>query len=208
MGMGIVSDNEFNKEFTKLTGLTIETNVVHIPEIIKDNKEEPRDSEQTGVIEDVPTRGRGEGSTEVPNSVRKLIGDESVANGRQSAIELAESFGISPSSVSAYNVGATSTSSYEDRPNAGTIRRTKERIAKRARGKLFLALSKITEDKLDAANIKDLAAVAMNMSVIAKNSEPSEEHQPKDNRSAGPTFVFYAPQSRREDTFDTINVKD
>ena len=200
MGMGIVSEKDFTKEFLPDIPLT---------PIKKESEFSEPVSKPEGIIVDVNPRGRGENSTEVPNSLRNLIGDESQTNGRQSAIELAQSFGISASSVSAYNAGATSTSTYNDRPNIGAIRKARERIAKRARGKLFLALSKITEDKLDEANVKDLSMIAKDMSTIIRNVEPVETESNKDkNVNNGPTFVFYAPQIRKENTFEEVVGRD
>lgn len=198
MAMGIVSDKDFNAEKSKL-----------VPSPGTDgNKSEtvPTSSQVNGVIKDV-NRGRGIGSVEVPNSLRNVIGDESQTNGRQSAIELAQSFGLSPSSVSAYDVGATSTASYGDRPNAGIVKQAKERIAKRARIKLMSALSQITEEKLEKANAKDLAGIAKDMAGVVKTMEP-EDSKEKVNTDKGPTFVFYAPQFRKEEHFDVIQAKD
>jgi len=187
MAMGIVSDKDFNVEKDKLS----------TPEPVPTNN---------GVIQDV-NRGRGKGSVEVPNSLRNIIGDESQTNGRQSAVELASRFGISPSSVSAYDVGATSTSTYKDRPNQSVINESKLRIAKRARGKLMRALHKITDDKLDAANAKDLAGIAKDMSAVVRAMEPEQEKGPQTPNN-GPTFVFYAPQFRDERHFDVVNAKE
>lgn len=193
MPMGIVSDKDFEKELGNSTPKPIEKPV-------------PTNQPITGEIRDV-NRGRGENSVEVPNSLRNLIGEESAINGRHAALQLGESFGISPSSVSAYGVGATSTSSYAERPNAPTINGAKERIAKRARGKLMRALHKITDEKLDAANAKDLAGIAKDMSAVVKSMEPETPKGPSEN-SNGPTFVFYAPQFRKEEHYDIVHVKE
>lgn len=186
MPMGIVSDEEFNSELGK-------TNPGNSNPTI------------TGVIQDV-NRGRGKGNIEVPNVLRNIIGDESTTNGRQSAIELAKSFGISPSSVSAYNAGATSTATYETKPNESIILNAKERVAKRARGKLMRALNKITDDKLDSANARDLAGIAKDMSAIVRSMEPEVAKASTNN--SGPTYVFYAPHMRKEEEYDVIHVKE
>jgi hypothetical protein len=194
MPMGIVSDKEFDMEKEKSSP-------------VKPQREESNSSVPiTGEIKDV-NRGRGIGSVEVPNALRNVIGDESNTNGRQSAVELASQFGISPSSVSAYDVGAHSTSSYAERPNGGVVKQARERIAKRARGKLMKALSKITDDKLDAANAKDLAGIAKDMSAVVRTMEPEEVKVPGSVNN-GPTFVFYAPQFRKEEHFDVVHAKE
>lgn len=200
MGMGIVSDKSFDREFLPDSAVPTPSDTISSTNT---------NTEDKGVVIESNPRGRGIDSTEVPNSLRNLIGDESQTYGRQSAIELAQSFGISPSSVSAYNAGATSTATYNDRPNSGAVRRSRERIAKRARGKLFMALNRITEEKLDAANVKDLSMIAKDMSTIIRNVEPMDETKDKNiNNNNGPTFVFYSPQIRREDTFTVVQGRE
>ena len=186
MPMGIVSDDDFVVEKEKLI---------------------PSPSEPVPTIQEI-NRGRGAGNVEVPDSLRNIIGDEHQTNGRESAVELAKQFGISPSSVSAYGVGATSTASYAERPNAGIIKQSKERIAKRARGKLMRALNKITDDKLEAANAKDLAGIAKDMSAVVRSMEPEDTRVPADRVNNGPTFVFYAPRIVKEDSFETLRVSE
>ena len=191
MPMGIVTDEEFDTEKSRV-----------VPPTPAPNSSVPI----TGEIVDV-NRGRGKDSVEVPNSLRNIIGEESVTNGRQSAVELAQQFGISPSSASAYGVGATSTASYAERPNASAINGVKEKIAKRARGKLMSALHHITKEKLEGANAKDLAGIAKDMSAVVRSMEPEKERTPQEGNN-GPTFVFYAPQFRKEEHFDVVHVKE
>lgn len=192
MAMGIVSDLDFNSEL-----LNSNSDVVKQKEVV------PR---AIATIVDSPPKGRGENNVEVPNGLRKLIGSESVTNGRESALELASNLGISPSSVSAYSQGANSTASYEDRPNLLEINKAKERISKRARSKLMLALHHITEDKLVDTKVRDLAGIARDMSAIVKNIEPEEKINPLG--SNGPTFIFYSPQFRKEEHFEVIQAKE
>jgi hypothetical protein len=184
MAMGIVSDDDFNREknnLTKKVEVVIPANSI-IPEVLP--------------IE----RGRGKGNLEVPNSLRNIIGETSITSGRQEAVELAKQFGISESSASAYANGATSTASYNEKPNGSIISQAKERISKRARGKLLLALNQITEDKFEGAKLRDIAGIARDMSVVVKNMEESNKDGGGDNK---PTvnFVFYAPQTRDEKAF-------
>lgn len=205
MGMGIVSDKEFDSEFTHL-------NPDARNKMIKDKESNSSDSSNsinesvTGEIIDAPTRGRGKNNFEVPDGLRKLIGEESAINGRQAGVELAQSLGISPSSVSAYDVGATSTSTYDERPNESHINNSKARVAKKARGKLLGALRHITKDKLESSSAKDLAGVAKDMAAVIKVMEPE---QPKavvnDN---GPKFVFYAPQFKKEMNYEVVQAKE
>lgn len=196
MPIGIVSDKDFGKELD---------NIGPKRETPKSNNERNESNESTAEIKDIE-RGRTKGAIEVPNSLRRIIGDESETNGRQSALELAKSFGISPSSTSAYANGATSTSSYSERPNSDVIDKAKLRVTNRARKRLMLALNHITEEKLENARVRDIAGVARDMSQVMKNMEPKQENERSE--SSGPTFVFYSPQIRKEETFDVIHVKE
>jgi len=185
MSMGIVSDNDFDSELDELTPL--------------------QNGDKKAIIQNI-NKGRGEGNVEVPEGLRKLIGEESAINGRASAIELANNFDVSPSSVSAYNKGSHSTATYEDRPDLGYINGRKQYIAKKARNRLVLALNSLTLDKINEAKAKDIAGVAKDMSAVIRNMEP--EVLRNNNGSGGPTFIFYSPQFRSEGVFDVVHVKE
>jgi hypothetical protein len=191
MGMGIVSDKEFDSELSKISPSRAEINSPKVqPKVIEIN------------------RGRGNGNVEVPESLRKIIGEESQINGRASGIELSKQFGISPSSVSAYANGATSTSSYNN-PNpeiSNHISNAKEHISTRARSKLMRAIGHITDEKLKGAKATELSTVAKDMSAVIRNMEP--ERDKGNTQVNGPTFVFYAPQQRKEETYDIIYAKE
>ena len=191
MAMGIVSDTEFDKELTKV------------------NSDKPREVSNsvpiTGEVVDMPAKGRGVGNVEVPNSLRKVIGETAITEGRDTAIDLARQFGISPSSVSAYNVGATSTASYDETPNQSVITKAKARIATRARNKLMSAMRHITDEKLGEAKVRDLASIAKDMSVVFKHMEPDG---PKTPANSGPTFVFYSPHFKKEEHYEVVNAKE
>lgn len=197
MGMGIVSDKDFNSELSKVstpnsTPISQSTPIIGEPII--------------GEIVDV-TRGRPRESNEVPNGLRQIIGETSNIDGRASAVDLASRFGISPSSVSAYANGSTSTSSYDKTPNQPFIDAAKLRVSKRARIKLMDALSHITGDKLENAKPGELSTVARNMATVIKEMEP-ETPKAGPNVGAGPTFIFYSPQTRKEENFDIVRVNE
>ncbi len=193
MPMGIVSDSEFDSEFNnsgiKREKSNSQTTVVSVPTIQR--------------IE----RGRGLGNVEVPDSLRKVIGETSITDGPKAAIELAESFGISRSSVSAYANGSTSTATYDKKVNNDTIQKAKDRIASKARNKLKEALNALTNEKLQVTTARELAGVAKDMSVIAKNMEPDNTNEVKDDKK--PNFIFYAPTViKNEQNFEVIHAKD
>lgn len=183
MAIGIVSSDDFDLEVLKDSSVT--------PEKV------------TAEIVEIPEKGRGH-QREVPDSLRKIIGEESEINGRNSAVALAKQFGISPSSVSAYANGATSTASY-DEPKSSIrdhINRSKERISKKARVKLINALDLITPDSLSRVDkLKDVSSIAKDMSSIIKDMEPATENSQTSN---APQFIFYSPQVKREEHFETL----
>jgi hypothetical protein len=185
MKMGIVSDKEFEKELDKTDIKPITDSRAKIQ-----------------IIE----RGRGKNNNEVPDSLRKVIGETSVTDGRQQAVELGRNFGISPSSVSAYSNGATSTSSYNDRVNGSEIDYAKVKITSKAIGKLKQALHHITPDKLSEAKPRDLAGIARDMSAIVKNMEPESPQTKTPGNS--PQFIFYSPQFVKQESFEVIDAKD
>lgn len=182
MPLGIVSDEEFQRQTETVKSIL------------------------DGVVKPIE-RGRGEGSTAVPTMIQKIIGETAIEEGNGAAKDIASFLGISDSSVSAYKKGATSTASYHNpgRELGRHIAKTKERIAKRAGNKLGLALSKITEDKLDAAKAVELASIAKNLSGIVKDMEDTPVGP---NGNVGPSIMIFAPQIGREETYDVIEVKD
>lgn len=193
MPMGIVSDSDFELEKSRID--------------LGDSIPQPKSDELTESAEIIDvTRGRPKGAVEVPNGLRQLIGTESITDGRQSALELARQFGVSPSSVSAYTNGATSTASYNQTPNKSSIDGMKLRVTKRARARLLSALTHITPEKLEEAKVRDLAGIAKDMSAIIKNMEPQTNENNLGNGS--PTFIFYSPQFRKEDSYDIVKANE
>jgi len=188
MPIGIVSDEDFLKELGQPK--TADRNVV--PQI----------------IDITPSHGRNSGDVNVPDSLRQIIGEEAVINGRQAALDLAKDFGISPSSVSAYTKGATSTTTYHE-PKSSILKhinKSRERSIKKAGKVLSGALAAISQEKLDYTDAKDLAGIAKDMSAIIKNLEPKDV-VPSDQAN-GPQFVIFAPQFRQENSFDHITVNE
>jgi hypothetical protein len=189
MPIGLVNDLHFMEELSRCSGGVKKKET---PEII-----------------DIERPGRKTGDTNVPDSLRKVIADEHLMNGREAALNLAKDFGISSSSVSAYAKGATSTTTY-DTPSKSLIshiNKSRERAIKRASKTLNQALGAITQDKLDYTDARDLSGIAKDMSVIIKNLEPAAPVEEKDSKS-GVQFVIFAPQFREEKSFDVIQVNE
>lgn len=191
MPIGIVSDEEFNLE------------------IERGEKSPPPELKPAQII-NTPRPGRKEGDNNVPDSIRNVIAQESVENGRASALEFAKLVGVSDSSVSAYSKGATSTSSYNQKNNklAEVLKQKKLTISKRAARRLNLALNGITEDKINEAKLTEIALVAKAMSGIIKDMEPSSEHKNGDMNFNGPSIVMYNPGFAKESSFETVELDE
>ncbi len=188
MGMGIVSDTDFALEKSKL---------------IREDA-----TSVSATIEQLPSKGRSDGDINVPDSLRKIIGDTATSEGRQEAVALAENFGISASSASAYAVGARSTTSYNDRPNFPVINSARLRIQTKATKKLHQALHALTPEKIGEAKAVEIAAIARSMSAIVKDMEPETPTSPGEVGRQGPTFVFMAPPTMKEESFDVKYVRE
>ncbi len=191
--MGIVSPDDFDKELKNSTPKPVAT----VP------SSTPIDAE----IVDMPVPGRKEGDVNVPDSLRQIIGATSFENGRSDAIELGKQFGISPSAVSAYAHGSTSTASYDKTPNTSIIAKSRIRVQKRAMNRLMGALEHLTPEKLGEAKARDLAGIAKDMSAVVKSLEPENPDNGKD-KAPVPQFVVYAPQFKDERSYEVIYAKE
>jgi len=196
MAIGRLTPEQFNKEILGSTNVAAQQ-----VEILDKVDEGAR-------IIPKPTKGRKEGDNQVPEGLRKLIGETYEIDGRANGVDLAKRFGISASSASAYANGATSTKSYNESVPAiaSHIIKSKERAVKRASKTLNQALGAITQEKLDYADPKDLSSIAKDMSAIIKNLEPPQATDVTNNNA--PQFTIYAPQFRDERSFEVITVQE
>lgn len=214
MPLGIVSQEDYEQNL----GIQKESNgsETHIPEqkdapessTEVENNESPSDEPvRPATVEVLPAIGRGTGNTAVPSSIRKIIGESSIEEGSAAANAIGRFLGLSPSSVSAYGNGATSTASYRkpDDDLKNHLEKTRGKILKRAQGKLYKSLGVIDDDKLDALDAIEASTVARNMSAIVKNLEPDQK---SGNTFNGPVITFYAPQIVNEDRFETVTVSE
>jgi hypothetical protein len=152
MGMGVVSDEDFDLEVSKLS----------------DNK--------SSVIT-YNDKGRSEGDNNIPDAIRK-IASEALLNGAPAKLVCTE-LSISPASASAYKNGATSTATY-DKPNKSLIShndKIKERINGRASNVMLKALKHITTAKLLDAKPTDLSQIAANMARVIDKTTPKIAEQ-------------------------------
>jgi predicted transcriptional regulator len=211
MPIGLVSDADFLLEIARsVPGGHIKPVNPPTPRAIEPEVVEPIAHPVVAEILPLEKAGRKSGDTNVPESLRKVIGEEAVINGRASALSLAKDFGVSPSSVSAYTKGATSTASINSpvKDLIGHINKSRQRAITRAQNTLNGALGAITQEKLDFTDAKDLSSIAKDMSVVIKNLEPPQLPQVDPSTISTPQFTIYAPHFRDERTFETIVVKE
>jgi len=232
--LGIVSDKEFEKELNKSSKST-RINSIHVEQnksirvssdensplnetqrealdgnihsIETNQADELKDDESLcGKIVEINKPGRRLGDNNVPESLRKIIGSTAIENGRGDALDLANQFGISNSSVSAYSHGSTGTTSY-NKPNEGLlnhVNNAREKVSRKARSKLLLALNSLNSENISQSKARDIASIAKDMSAVVKNMEDRTIQSVHE----GPKFIFYSPTIRDERNFDIINVKE
>lgn len=193
MPIGIVSDKDLEAELNSYKSVKL---------VVPDKVLE-------GTIIETPKRGRKEGDNNIPDTLRQIIGEDALLNGRESALQIGRDFGISASSISAYTKGATSTSSYNEPKQSiiSHINKARQRAIGKASKTLNAALSSITQEKLDFTDPDKLSGIAKDMSVIIKNLEKQIDPGSTPG-STQPVFTIYAPQFRDERSFEFIQVQE
>lgn len=208
MGLGIVSNQDFESEFNN-SGIRINNSrAPDAPEIMS-----PIESEQNNeiitsdvLIKKYHEHGRHEHDVNAPQSLRRLIGDTATFEGRKAALQLASSVGLSPASVSSYTNPTNSSLSESNKNDISSfLTERKQKISKRAINKLGLAISMIDEDKLKECSARELSGVAKDMSQVVKHMEPSVDT----TSVASPVqFFMYAPEINTENKYQTVIAKD
>lgn len=198
MPLGIVSNEEFESELTN-SGMHPDATLPTISTSDTIIYEQP-------IVEPLKEKGRNEGDINVPHSVRKLIGDTAVFNGRQDALQLANQFGISSASVSGYTNPANSALSEANKFDIKNfLSKRRDKISKRAINKLNMAVSMISEDKLKDCKAIELSQVAKNMASVVGTLNPPEHESENKNPVQ---FHFYSPQVKNETHYEVITAKD
>lgn len=191
MPLGIVSTKEFE---SALADSSLSNDVIN--EI------------KSGEVIDIKSPGRSKGDVNVPESLRKIIGETANIEGRQTALGIARSFDISKQQVAAYTNGATSEASYNtpDKNLSEHIFNSKMKVTKRAMSKLLKSMNNMDDDKFRNASLTELSAVAKNMSAIVKNMSPEDDGS--SNKIPPTQFIVMAPQIINENKFETIYAKE
>lgn len=175
MAIGIISDDDLQKELDRQQAQIIQ-------------RERP---------------GRNPGDNNVPDALRQIISDTAIEEGRGEAKKLADMYGISDSSLSAYQRGSTSTA---DNKNSNTAlrernQRTRDKIQSKSQSKLLQVLDEIDGEKIKSLTAVEASSVARNLAGIVKDFSPDMK---KDEQVHQQQLVIFAPYIRREDEFMTI----
>lgn len=182
MPLGIVSDDVFESEVKK-------------------------EKVPVGEIKIQKSPGRKEDNPNTPDSIRKLIGDNALTEGRQDSIALADALGISSHSVNAYSAGATSLATYNKKdPLKDFLLSRRQKIARRASSAVLRAIENIDDDKLAASKAVELAGIAKALSGVVKDMLP-EERGGDTNVNTAVKLVVHVPQQTKESAFDAITVE-
>lgn len=144
--------------------------------------------------------GRGNGKVAVSGEVRKLIASEALAG--CSVEDIRKRYDISASSISAYKVGATSTSSYHkpDKELADNNKVIKATISERAEGVILESIGLLTVERLAAAKARDIAGIAKDMSAVISNMKEGG------NVNNGVNITIMVPPVKSEEDFKVIDI--
>jgi hypothetical protein len=152
--------------------------------------------------------GKPEGTPNTPDSIRKLIGDNALTEGRPDTLALADALGISSGTVSAYTNGATSLRTYDkDNPLKDFLAGRRRTIAKRASSAVLRAIEGIDDEKLSASKAVELASIAKALSGVVKDMLPEEKNN-NTNVNTAVKLVVHVPQQTKEESFDVITVNE
>jgi predicted transcriptional regulator len=203
MPLGVVDDKSFADELSKLGIAMPEANEQEIVNNDEADESVEDDSQMRAseVVYKELQRGRGE-RPEVPTSVRAVIAAEAICG--TPIKDVAETFGVSPSSVSAYKNGATSTASY-NKPDEELKKKNDEvrgTVSSLALANLMSALKNITPEKLANSKLQVISGVAKDMSSIVNNMNPPDE-----NKAAFQQVIVFKPRMRDEDDYEVLDIQ-
>lgn len=145
--------------------------------------------------------GRPVGATDVPLATKALVG--TLANlESQSNIELAKDFGLSKDQVSAFKNGKSTVNGKENPELKEKIEDNLGIVRDRAADILLQTLGLLTPERIQGIQkVKDVTAVAKDMSTIIRNATP----QNTDKGSQNIVQIINHGQ-RSEDSYDVIEI--
>lgn len=184
-----------DSESRALESKMVETPVI-IPEIVTSDQ--------------IKRAGRHNEIGNVPQSIRKLIAEESIENGNKSAKNLVNSLGmnLSDATISTYkngNISPSNSVSAKDNDLLEYINQRKTKLGKKALNKMSLALNGLTAEKMEALEPKELSTIAKDMSIIVDKMQPTQ----RENEKFQPVqFVIMAPTINNESHYQVVKAKD
>lgn len=179
MPLGILSDEEFNKEVNNNNNNVVSKNVV---------------------IKEINKSGRNEGDVNKPESLRKVIAECKVNGAADS--DIMEVFKTSPSSINAYSNGKNGTNEERNEKLTSFVKMMRGKITKRASRKLIVALDSLTEDKIKESKGTEISVIAKNLSAIISENEHKQEQLGNLNAH----FHIYSPPQKSLDKYEVIDV--
>ena len=190
------SDNQIINETTEVIESSPRASLV--PEIVTSDMINPKRA------------GRHESIGNVPQSLRKIIAEESIEHGNKSAKSLVNSLGmnLSDATISTYKSGNVSPAngvSAKDNDLLEYINHRKTNLGKKALNKMSLALNGLTKDKMEPLEPKELASIAKDMSIIVDKMQPTKRDEEK---FVPVQFVMMAPVINNENHYDVVKAKD
>lgn len=207
MPLGLVSDAEFEAALGRCERVTVSSASRRGrigPETGPDSVAEC-DGDDSRVEKGRSGKGRTPGATAIPPILRDVMAEAAVAGGHTQQ-QVADAFGSSRSSVVSF-VNGHRTATWDGELDPRLVKKVdgvREQIIGKARGTLLDALDEVTREKLKAARVRDVSAVAKDMSTIIANQEPKIIGEVK--QEIGAQFVFHVPEVRKESEFDVIDV--
>lgn len=203
MAMGVVSDDDFEAAAQQSNKRKSEPEPSVPEKTVPSAASQPLIQSNPDNVIRRPFHGRNPNDNNVPSIVREIIADDTQKTGAQ----LAQTFGVSESSVSAYQHGNTSTASY-DKPDdklKQVVTQRRERINRKSNRALIRVLNKLDSDefeaKLDECKPTELSTVAVNISRVVQSSDAASDVSVKQQN-----IIFYAPTPVKTDSFEVIDL--
>ena len=183
MGLLIVNEDEWNNSLRDI-GISSPTDTP---------------SDQSPQIEyHIIEKGRGHNS-EIPEGIREIIAEDSLAGARSSEIQ--ELYGVSASSISAYKAGANSTSTYREKKD--NLLKVRSKVSSKANKRLIAALDALADKDFTELKAKDVSSIAKDMaSIVDKIRLPSE----KTEDDLRVHLHLYAPKMKSLADYEVIDV--
>lgn len=164
MPLGIVSNEEMEMEISKMNtnNAVVRTTIIGLEQ--------------------------GKRGNAIPDGLKKIIAEEVIEGGK--VTDLAKTFDVPQSSVSAYSNGSATPGHKNDNEKlVKHLELVKERIKKKASNKLINALDAITNEKLNESKARDLAGIAKDMAATIEKLEGRDKQVDNSNKVQINLFV-------------------